>query len=258
MNDPDTQTLIPTPELTATATGARAGASASEQEPILNLVAAIESILRQPRRVMYQLQQPGAGRLIVRMILVAVVCALTYGVVVGAFSGGEQFWAAPTKITVGLLLSVMICLPSLYIFACLSGSAVRPVEVVGFVSGLAMLMTILLVGFAPVAWIFSQSTESAVVMGALHLAFWSISSCFGLLFLRAGFNHQKNHSGGSIKIWMVIFVLVMLQMMTAMRPLIGTADTLLPVQRRFFVTHWLDCLKQDHDSESSRNDSTTR
>src|SRR5262249_9755581 len=147
-------------------------------------------ILRHPRRVMYQLRQPGSGPLIAAMLFVAIVCSLIYGVVVGSFSMGTQLWAAPVKIAGGLLFSALICLPSLYIFACLSGSQARLVEICGLVVGLLMLMTILLIGFAPVAWLFSQSTESVNWMGGLHLAFWFISTLFGLRFLENGFSHS--------------------------------------------------------------------
>ena len=44
-----------------------------------------------------------------------------YGMVVGSFSGGSQMWIAPAKIAIGTILSILICLPSLYIFTCLSG-----------------------------------------------------------------------------------------------------------------------------------------
>src|SRR5215510_13434813 len=98
------------------------GENPEEQQPIPGVAAAIESILRQPRRVMYQLRQPGAGKLVGAMVFLSVVCSLIYGLVVGSFSGGVQWWAAPLKIAGGLLVSTMICLPSLYIFACLSGS----------------------------------------------------------------------------------------------------------------------------------------
>ena len=107
---------------------------------------------------------------------------------------GTQIWAAPVKIGGGLLISALICLPSLYIFACLSGSQARLSEICGMVAGLLLLTTILLVGFAPVAWLFSQSTESVVWMGALHLVFWFIASCFGLRFLQAGFAHSQARS----------------------------------------------------------------
>ena len=120
-------------------------------DPAEHIVAAIDAILRHPRRVMFQLRQPDAGKLIAMMLLVSVICSLIYGVVVGTFSGGPQLWIAPAKIALGLMISALICLPSLYIFTCLSGSQARLVEVCGLLAGLLMLMTILLIGFAPVA-----------------------------------------------------------------------------------------------------------
>ncbi len=218
------------------------GANSNEQLPIPNLVAAIEAILREPRRVMFQLRKPASGRLIAAMLAASVVCGLIYGLIAGTFSGGTQLWAAPIKIAGGLLISALICLPSLYIFSCLSGSQARLGEVIGLVAGLLLLMTILLVGFAPVAWVFSQSTESVAAMGALHLAFWFIATCFGIRFLSAAFA-QHTQSGDGLKVWIVIYLLVMVQMSTALRPIIGTADTILPQQKKFFVSHWVDCLK---------------
>jgi hypothetical protein len=226
------------------------GDDPAERVPVPNVIVAIEAILRQPRRVIFQLRQPGAGRLIGMMLFVTVVCSLIYGVVTGTFSGGMQLWAAPVKIAAGLMISALICLPSLYIFTCLGGSQARLVEVFGLLAGLLMLMTILLIGFAPVAWIFSQSTESLAWMGILHLIFWFIATLFGLRFLEAGFSHSNARSLAGFRIWVVIFLLVAVQMTTALRPILGTAKTFLPTEKKFFVAHWGDCLKgQDKPSE---------
>ncbi len=218
------------------------GDNPEEREPITGVITAVGALLRQPRRVMYQLRQPGSGRLIAALLFIAVLCSLVYGVVVGTFAGGTQLWAAPVKIAGGLLISALICLPSLYIFACLSGSQARLVEIFGLVVGLLTLMTVLLIGFAPVAWLFSQSTESLNWMGALHLIFWAIATLFGLRFIEAGFSHSKARSNAGLRTWAVIFVLVALQMTTALRPIVGKADTFFPTQKRFFLSHWGDCL----------------
>ncbi len=228
------------------------GDDSSERLPITNVVAAIDAILRHPRRIMFQLYQPGAGKLIAMMVLVAVACSLIYGVVVGTFSGHDQLWLAPAKISIGLMISALICLPSLYIFTCLSGSQARLVEVCGLLAGLLMLMTILLIGFAPVAWIFSQSTESLAWMGTLHLIFWFIATIFGMRFLEAGFSHSRARSHAGFNTWVVIFLLVAVQMTTALRPIIGTADTILPAQKQFFLAHWGDCLKAQDSELKSR------
>lgn len=217
------------------------GEDPDDRETISGPIAAIESILRHPRRVLYQLRQPGAGHVIVALFLIAIVCSLIYGFVVGTFSMGTQLWAAPVKIAAGLVISAVICLPSLYIFSCLSGTQARLIEVIGMIAGLLALMTVLLIGFAPVAWVFSQSTESLAAMGALHLTFWCIATYFGIRFLSEGFAHLSGKPAG-LRVWVTIFLLVMVQMSTALRPIVGKADTILPVEKKFFLKHWFEQL----------------
>jgi hypothetical protein len=219
-----------------------AGDDLAERAPISHGIAAIEALLRQPLRLLYQLRQPGAGRLIGQMLLITVACSLGYGVVVGTFSGGTQLWAAPAKIAAGLILSAAICLPSLYIFTCLSGSRARFVEVCGLLAGLLMLMTILLIGFAPVAWIFSQSTDSVAWMGGLHLVFWCVATAFGVRFLKQGFARTEARSQAGVNIWIIIFLLVALQMATALRPIVGKSETFFSAEKKCFIAHWVDCL----------------
>jgi hypothetical protein len=214
----------------------------SDRQPIASLVMAIEAVLRDPRRVVFQLSQPRPGRLRGNFLAITLVSACVYGLVVGTFSGGAQLMAAPVKIAAGLLLSAVICLPSLCIFSSLSGARARLGEVCGLLAAFLALMTILLIGFAPVAWVFSQSTDSVAAMGGLHLFFWMIATGFGLRLLERGFHHFGARLG-LMRVWTIIFLLVALQMTTALRPLVGTAKTQLPETKQFFVAHWMEFLK---------------
>ncbi len=225
------------------------GDNPEDHAPITSPIAAIEAILRQPRRVMYQLRQPGAGALMLYLMIVAILCAVVYGVVVGTFSLKDQLWIAPVKISGGMLISALICLPSLYIFTCLSGSQARLAEIFGLVMGMLMLTTILLIGFAPVVWLFSQSTNSLCWMGTLHLIFWFIASIFGLRFLNAAFSHTQAKSNAGFNTWVVIFMLVVVQMTTALRPIVGTADSFFPKTKQFFLSHWAECLRNESDAK---------
>jgi len=250
MND---LTPTPPPPLPPTLAGAGAHGGAipiddapEDRAPIPGVIGAVEAMLRHPRRIVHQLRQPGAGGLITGMLAVAALCSLVYGVVVGTFSGGDQLWIAPVKITVGLMFSALICLPSLYIFSCLSGSQARLIEVGGLLAGLLALLNVLLLGFAPVALVFSTSTGNLAAMGVLHLAFGFIATFFGLRFLNAGVAQLSGRPAGS-RVWALIFLLVLLQMTTALRPILGTADTVLPglKEKKFFVGHWADTLKAE-------------
>jgi hypothetical protein len=218
--------------------------AAQTYEPVRGVIPAVEAILREPARIVATFRQQGQGRLSLGMLAVAVFCAIVYGLVVGTFSGGQQLWGAPLKIAAGLLISGLICLPSLYIFSCLSGSPARLGEIFGFLAGLLALSAILLIGFAPVAWVFSASTQSIAGMGALHLLFWIVATWFGLRFLTSSLRQFAPKSIDGVKIWAIIFILVQLQMMTALRPLIGTSDTFLPKEKKFFLAHWIECVEK--------------
>lgn len=211
----------------------------------------IEAMLRHPRRLMHRLRVASPGPLIGMLAVVVLGCSLIYGLVVGSFSGDAQYWAAPVKIAAGIFISALICLPSLYIFSCLSGSEARLVEVVGLVMGLLALMTVLLIGFAPVAWVFSQSTTSLAAMGGLHLVFWAVATYFGLRFLHSGLRHLRGRPA-ALRVWVAVFVLVMLQMTTALRPIVGKSDRLLTDEKKFFLKHWMEQLEEGANGAAVR------
>lgn len=221
----------------------QAGTDPTEAAPVHGLGGTLEALLRRPRGVLHHLHEASGSRLTGLMLLLALVGAAAYGLIVGSFSGGLQWWAAPLKIAGGLALCGLICLPSLYVFACLTGSTARFTDVLGMVAGLLALMAVLLVSFGPVAWVFSQSTESVVAMGLLHLVFWLIATLFGARFMHTGMARLGARSEGAFYFWLCLFVVVALQMTTALRPLIGTADTLLPTEKKFFLQHWGDSMR---------------
>jgi hypothetical protein len=241
MSEPNSNPPPKPPVISSPAAPAALGELAAERVPITGPVTAVEAVLREPRRVVFQLTQPGARRVSASLLLAAIGCAAVYGLVVGTFSGGDQLWAAPLKIVVGLLLSATICLPSLYVFACLSGSRARLADLCGLVAGMLALAALLLSGFAPVAWVFSESTESVAGIGTIHLGFWLVAGYFGLRFLHAGFKWLDARGTGGLAAWVVVFMLVTLQMTAALRPIVGTAPTFLPTEKKFFLSHWFDC-----------------
>ncbi len=213
-----------------------------EREPGLGTV--IEALLKRPGSLLHELDGRRRSGILKSLILTILVCGGVYGVVMGSLSGGTQLWAAPLKLTGGLFFSILLCLPSLYIFLCLNGADLRITQIGGALLGMVALVTLLLIGFAPVAWIFSQSTESIVMMGILHLVFWVIGLWFGVRLIKGLVARLDLPDQGHLKVWIIIFTLVSLQMTAVLRPLIGTADTLLPTEKKFFVQHWLDTMNR--------------
>lgn len=202
----------------------------------------VDRLLRQPRQLREELDRQPLPTSLALIALMA-ACFTAYGLVVGSFSGSEQYWMAPAKILIAALLSALICWPSLHILACLEGGRQTMHQ-----SGAALLMSValtglLLIGFAPVAWVFSQSTNAGAFMGLLHLSFLICALRFGMRLLRwslADINGERAYR--SLGLWVTIFVLVCFQMCTAARPLVGPFNGYQLAEKKFFVMHWIDAI----------------
>ncbi len=198
-----------------------------------------EAILKHPAKTIYELHQGRTGKVTVAMVIISIVCLVGYGLTVGTFSMGVQLWMAPAKITLGLLFSALICLPSLFVFSCLSGADSHPARIVGSLVGMVAVCALLLLAFAPVSWIFSQSTESIAFIGFLQLLFWVIALSYGLQFLKRSVSLLNGKSQKHLSIWAIIFILVVMQMTSTLRPIIGESDEIFQKEKKFFLTHWV-------------------
>jgi hypothetical protein len=200
----------------------------------------IDTLLKRPLSLLQLLQHEDGGKVGRHLLVLSIGCLGIFGFILGLTSGDRQLWSAPLKIISGVAVSGLITLPSLYIFSCLNGLDVSLRSVAAVLGASLALVSLLLIGLAPVLWIFTQSTDSLVFLGFLSLFFWGGSLAFGLGLIFKGVNACGIKGGEYLKIWAAIFTLVTLQMSTALRPIIGEAETLLPQEKKFFVNHWMD------------------
>ncbi len=210
-----------------------------KQAKIMQLV---DALLKTPQTLYGHVQRNDLHAYLVKLFLIFAVCISAYGLIVGSFSGQMQWFAAPLKIFLGTCLAALLCFPSLYILSALSGADLRPAQLFGLLCSSLALLGILLSGFAPVAFIFTFSINTVSFMGSIHLLIWGISLYFCLGHLANGLATLGSGNKLMIKIWTMIFLITLLQMSTTLRPILGTSDTLLPTEKKFFLTHWLDSL----------------
>jgi hypothetical protein len=195
-----------------------------------------DALLRSPANVVHELTENRAA--FVRLLVLVAACMMMTGLVMASFSGGYQYLAVPLKLAVGLVFGAGLCLPSLYIFACLTGTRQSFRSVAGaLLMGLGV-QALILTAFAPVAWIFSQSTTSPGFMGLLYVLMLLVSAGFGL-----GLTGRVLAATGervkALRIWSVMFVVVTLQLATNLRPLVGEYQGARVAQKQFFLDHWL-------------------
>ncbi len=200
-----------------------------------------EALLRRPHLLVSRLADPGHGAT-GRFAAIAALSFLLFGIVLGCFAKHEQLWAAPVKISAGLLISGLICFPSLYIFSTLAGARTSVPQLAACLAGALALAGLLLLGFSPAVWIFAESTDSLGFMGFLAVTAWIISVMFALKFLHAAVKTAGGNQKTPLVIWSGIFLLVTLQMTTSLRPILGRSDTLLTQEKKFFLQHWTETM----------------
>ena len=237
----NTPTDPPNPQSAASPEN-QASPAAPSLAPNAKLGTILDALLKRPVVLIHSLCETKPSRHWLLLALFAVPAFALYGLLMGSFSGGAQLLAASAKVSGGTLLSALICLPSLYIFACLTGAEVSLRGLAGVLFAALALTGLLLLGFAPVAWVFSQSTDSIAFIGTLHLLFWTIAVWFGLRLFSHMANALRVPERTHLRVWMAIFVLVCLQMTTALRPIIGTSEHWLPTEKKFFLAHWMENL----------------
>jgi len=215
----------------------------------------LNHLLKKPLSVIHEINH-GERSPLPALLAITLVCLGVFGLVLGMFSAGEQLWASPVKVIGGVLFSGLICLPSLYIFGALGGMDAKVQHVIGLMLTFLSITSLLLVGFAPVVWLFSTSSNSLVFFGFLCLAIWLICLIFGLRVITRASKSMGGGKGGHLHIWAIIFMLVTLQMTTTLRPIIGKSDHFLNLEeKRFFLVHWFEIMGESSETieESSEN-----
>lgn len=209
-------------------------------DPALDPRRLVDRLLRRPGQIAFEIAEGRHAAVPAKLLLLVAAGFGAYGLLVGSFSGHAQYWLVPLKICGGLVLSAVLCLPSLYIFACLAGGGLSLSRTGGLLLQALALAGVLLCGFLPVAWLFSQSTHSIAFMAVLHWAVWLVCAAVGLQVLRRAVLRQTRSGGGLVKTWAVVFLLVVFQMATFLRPLVGPApDGLrLEPEKMNFLQHW--------------------
>ncbi|MBK7642085.1 MAG: hypothetical protein IPJ19_03390 [Planctomycetes bacterium] len=211
-----------------------------------------DQLLRSPAALLARFDGPLAGASLVQLALLALAGHIGYGLVVGSFSGGEQWWAAPLKIALGSLLSAALCFPSLYIFVSRSGADTSARHVLGMLLAMLASTGVLLVGFAPVAWIFSQSSTSLALLAPLHYFVWIVSLFASERILEAGLKHWRARRGGLLPLWTAIFLVTCLQMTTTLRPVLGRSENFFDSERKLFLVHWAETISDEVERKSGK------
>jgi hypothetical protein len=129
----------------------------------------------------------GFGATLAPVLLLGAVCGLgtgLYGAVRPSHPALAQWAATTAKVPLLFLASLVVTLPSLYVFAALNGAQVRLGRLAVIALEATIVMTAVLASLAPVVAFFTLSSNDYRFLVLLNVALFAVSGLIGVKVLR--------------------------------------------------------------------------
>ena len=152
-----------------------------------------------------------------------------YGGIMGASSSWQQSFASMIKLPALYLITLIICLPTLYFFNVFFGSRKPFGQYVALLVSAIAVISVLLFSFAPVTLLFMlTTTNNYQFFKLLNVTIFSLTGFMGIKFF---YDAMQNSSESEIvgqetrdkilKLWLVLYGLVGCQLGWTLRPFFG-------------------------------------
>ncbi len=184
----------------------------------VSLRAAFHALLTHPLAILDRAPGTEAGPAFSLLAGALVLWAL-YGAAAGFFQGGTQILVAALKAPLIIALSLLLCLPSLFVFSAMAGARWTSRTFLAVLAGFAGTLALVLLALLPVSWLFSASSRHLATTMMIQFFLWLLALGLSLKFLRQALAALGSRPA-AISLWLGLFCLVSLQMATMLRPVL--------------------------------------
>jgi hypothetical protein len=154
----------------------------------------IERILRDRAGIWDQIiAERDLPRLILRMLLTSVISLAAYGAVLGASNGWLQALVSTVKLPLLFLVTLAICLPTLYLFNLVFGARLSVLQACALIMVAITVTAVLTFAFAPISLFFLITARSYAFFKLLNVAILILTALVGLRFLISGMRALNEH-----------------------------------------------------------------
>jgi hypothetical protein len=154
----------------------------------------IERILRDRQGIWQQVvEDRSLARLTSQMLLSSVVALACYGAVLGSFHSVLMALTSAVKLPLLFLVTLAICLPTLYLFNLVFGARLSVRQSLALVMVALTVTAMLAVAFAPIALFFLITAPDYGFFKLLNVAILALSALVGLRFLTGGMRVLNEH-----------------------------------------------------------------
>ena len=173
-----------------------------------------------------------------------------YGAVLGSTHSLWQAVSAAVKLPVLFLVTLIICIPALYIFSVLFGSNQRLHQSIVLVLSAITVTAVLLLSLAPITFFFMLTTSGYQFFKLLNVLFFAIAGIVGMVFLSRGMRlvSASNQQDGTkmqgliLYLWIILYAFVGSQMAWTLRPFVGYPEAKFELIRELGGNFYADIL----------------
>lgn len=196
----------------------------------MNYFSTIIPLLRDRKDFLEEIYQGvGLKSKITALLISSSCCFAIYGAIIGAFHSPMQVVSSAIKLPALYLITLLICLPTLYIFNALFGSQQSISQHLAFLLTSVSAIAILLCGFAPVTLFFLITVNDYNFFVLLNVAIFALTGIIGVSFLYQVMKPAVDSKGQGGKVrtnilrfWLVLYGFVGSQLGWTLRPFFGS------------------------------------
>jgi hypothetical protein len=154
----------------------------------------IERILRDRQGIWQQVvEDRGLPRLTLQMLISSGVALAVYGAVVGSFHSALMALTSAVKLPLLFLVTLAICLPTLYLFNLVFGARLSIRQSLALVMVALTVTSMLALAFAPISLFFLITAPDYAFFKLLNVVILALSAIVGLRFLTGGMKVLNAH-----------------------------------------------------------------
>lgn len=213
--------------------------------------AVVETILRHRQHFFEEIRAGvGLGEKIRAMLVSSSAFLAVYGAVLGSTHSLVQALSSAAKLPLLFFATMLVCIPTLYIFSVLFGSTQRLNQSIALVLSALTMMGVLLLSFASITFFFMLTTSDYQFFKLLNVLFFTIAGIIGMTFLSQGMrlvstsDQQTGHRGRNLVLygWIMLYAFVGSQMAWTLRPFVGYPDAKFEIIRALGGNFYADIL----------------
>jgi hypothetical protein len=155
----------------------------------------IERILRDREGIWRQIgEERELGKLTRQMLYSSVVALACYGAVLGASHSVAMAALSAVKLPLLFLMTLAICLPTLYLFNLVFGARLQVKQALSLVMVTITVTSVLSLAFAPISLFFLITAFSYDFYKILNVGILTLTAFVGLRFLTSGMRSLNEHT----------------------------------------------------------------